>query len=266
MLAIRGSFDGPGSATRCGMRRRPRADLAVAVLATFVVAAVVRGAIDVSPPEGAGRPPASLITRPPTSADSRAATTTKARTPAPRAPTVLFVGETPDLQPRGGMARSFACRAAKTLHWQCAVLARRPVKDGRGTAGRATPTSAVTAEATGRPSAEYVVVTTAADDTAPEIRAVLDGLPGSPRRATVVVLGPIVASPSPRIARLIAAERTLAAEHHATFIDPVAEQWITPVSRARYLNREQLSSLGIPVAARRLATDLGRLARPGTGR
>jgi hypothetical protein len=248
------------------MRRRPLADLAVAVLATFVVAAVVRGAMEVSPGDGAGRPPASLISRPPTSATSRAATTTATRTPAPRAPTVLFVGETPDLQPRGGTARSFACRAATTLHWQCAVLARPPVKDLPGNAGRVTPTLAAAPAATGRTSADYVVVTTAADDTAPEIRAVLDGLPASLRRATVVVLGPIVASTSRRIAGLIADERTLAAEHHATFIDPVAEQWITPATRARYLNREQLSSLGIPVAAGRLATDLGRLAEAGTGR
>ena len=109
------------------------------------------------------------------------------------------------------------------------------------------------------------MVTTAVDDSLPEIRGVIDGLPPSLNGAMMVILGPITANGSTRIAGLIESERALAAAHHATFIDPVAEQWVTSATRARYLNREQLTSFGIPVAAGRLATDLGRLPKPAPG-
>jgi hypothetical protein len=175
------------------------------------------------------------------------------------------VGERAALVPRGGAERSFACRAASTLGWQCDVLARASRADAAGPAATITPriaASGAESGATRRPQADYVVVTTAVDDSVEEIRGVIEGLTSSVGDARVVVLGPITTGASARIAGLITGERALAGDHDATFIDPVAEQWFAPAGRARYLNREQLTSFGIPVAAGRLATDLGRLPPP----
>jgi hypothetical protein len=241
------------------MRRRRLADLAVATLATLVVAVVVRGAIGVSHSSVVGRSAVVPVARTPLPSLSPTVTTPAT---AVRMPTVLFVGETGDLRPRGGSAASFACRAAITLRWHCEVQTRTPRTDLPGLPGRATPAASTRAAPSvpgGQPP-DYLVVTTATDDTTAEIRGVLDRLPRAFRNASIVLVGPITAAGSARIQRLITSERRLAAEHSAAFIDPVAERWIVAATRTRYLDGEQLSSAGIRVAAVRLASDLRRLS------
>jgi hypothetical protein len=241
------------------MRRRRLADLAVAALAALVVATVVRGAIGLSRPAGPAATHPGLLARTPTAAAAPLERTASARTSVGGVPTILFVGEAPALRPRGGAGKSFACKAANALHWRCQLLTRVPRNDLPTPGPSASSIPGGSSGVSGRPTAAYVVVTTAADDTVPEIRTVLDSLPVSVRSATTIVLGPITGTTSARIARLISGERRLAAEHKATFIDPVAEQWITAATRASDLDGEQLSGTGIPVMAARLASDLGRL-------
>jgi hypothetical protein len=245
-------------------RRRRLADLAVATLAALVIAVVVRGAIGVSPSSVVGRSAVVPLAGTPPRSPSPAVTSAPAPVTAVRLPTVLFVGETGALEPRGGSAASFACRAAITLRWQCEVLTRTP---GTDLAGRATPAASTRATPSvpgGRPP-DYVVVTTATDDTTAEIRGVLDRLPRGLATASIVLVGPITVAGSARIQRLIVNERRLAAEHGAAFIDPVAERWVVAATRARYLNGEQLSSAGIRVVAARLASDLRRTSAAASG-
>jgi hypothetical protein len=162
------------------------------------------------------------------------------------AATVLVVGRSPELNPRGGVATSFTCQAAARLRWTCLV------REG----------SAPVVPATA--AADVVVAVLVAEDDAARVTRLLDRLPAGLGRARLVLLGPT--SPAPRngvAARRSVELRQLAARRGAIFVDPAAAGWFSGRAGAGAFTRggSQLSVAGRARCAERLADVLDDLVR-----
>lgn len=159
---------------------------------------------------------------------------------------VLFVGRSAELNPRGGTAKSFACRAAASLDWACTV------REGASAVVPATAT------------ADVVVVALVPADDATRVARVLDRLPAGLAGARLVFLGPIVADADPAAAARLEGVRRLAAGRGAVLVDPRAQGWVTAGTAGRYLSPGggQLTGAGHVHAGGRLAKALSEaLAR-----
>jgi hypothetical protein len=156
---------------------------------------------------------------------------------------VLFVGRSPDLNPRGGTAKSFACRAAARLGWTCHVSEGARV---------VVPNSIV---------ADVVVVALVPGDDATRVGRLLDALPDGTVGARVVLLGPIAVSRDPAQARRFAGVRRMALARGTDLVDPVVEGWLTSDSRSTFLTpgEAQLTGPGHLYVGGRLADTLGAL-------
>jgi hypothetical protein len=156
---------------------------------------------------------------------------------------VLFLGRSPELRLRGGVAKSFACRAVAKLGGTCQV---------REGAAPVIPASV---------DADVVVVLLVPADDAAQVSRLLDRLPAG-LDARLVLLGPITASTDPAATRRFAGVRRLAATRGVVVVDPVAAEWIGPQQRRTYLtaNGSQLTAAGRTYVAGRLADALGAVA------
>jgi hypothetical protein len=143
--------------------------------------------------------------------------------------TVLFLGDAPALRPRGGVARSFACRAADSLRWRCLVRSR--------VAPGGVPSSL---------RADVVVLVMSAADDATSLRAQLEALPPTLRDARVVILAPVAVTATKAVAAHLPGVRALAAARGADVIDPVGQHWLTAATRRTDLAADgrQLTAAG----------------------
>lgn len=221
-------------------------------IAALVVAGAATGAALVSPPSprDPGRSGSSAVVQAAPSGQvgvpAGMPSTSAAVLPAGRRPMVLFVGGSPSLQPRAGVAGSFACLAAVSLQWQCEVRVR-------GRSGSGWP-----------PAADLVVVTVGPKDGQAVAARTLDALPAGLRTGTVVLLGPVTASLSQRTVAQVAGLRQLALDRGAVFVNPVAERWVTAATRAKFLSADGvLTVAGQEHVAVRLAVALARVDLSG---
>lgn len=221
---------------------------ASAALAALVVAGVAALVSLVGPslgaaPDGARAPSAIAGTTPATAPADEAsglpAGSARASSVAPVRPTVLFLGASAALHPRGGAAKSFACRAAADLSWRCAVRS----------GASAVPASL---------RADTVVLVMGPRDDAAALGAQLDALPASLGNARTVILTPIVATASKALAARLPAILHLAVTRGADVIDPVAQRWLTAATRSTYLAADgvQPTTAGLKYLADRLANAL----------
>lgn len=159
---------------------------------------------------------------------------------APPERAVLFVGRSPELNPRGGTAASFACRAAVVLGWRCQV---------RTDLSRGLP---------GSLTADVVVVTVVPRDDAARVARLLDGLPAGLAGARVVVLEPVVVRTDRATDARLAGIRRLAAARGALVVDPVSGRWLTAQTRRTYLtpDGDRLTAAGHEYVGGRLAAAL----------
>ena len=212
-------------------RLEKTASAAIAALVVAVAATVTSLASSPAPDDA----PAAT-----SAASGTAAPAADARRPSASSRTVLFLGRSPELKPRGGVARSYPCRAASSLHWTCQV---------RQGAVPVVPPGL---------TADVVVVVLVADDDAPRVTRVLDRLPPGPGGARLVLLGPPTAEG--RTSRRTAELRRVAASHGATFVDPVAVGWYSdPTGAGPFVRAGQLSPAGRVRSAQRLAALLDDL-------
>lgn len=153
---------------------------------------------------------------------------------------VLFVGRSAALNPRGGVTKSFACRAAASLAWSCLVReGASPVVPASVTAG-------------------VVVVALVPSDDAARVGRLLDRLPPSAGGVRTLLLGPIAVTSDTAATQRLKEVRRLAKERGAVVVDPVAEGWVTSRTAATYLapGGSQLTAAGHAHAAARLAAVL----------
>jgi hypothetical protein len=215
------------------------AKTAYAAIAALVVAGASTGAATVSPPFVPDRP----------ASPSRDAGTSTALTPSevsaytPAPMVALFVGDWPALRPRGATAGSFACRAAASRNWRCTV---HDSTDPRA----AWPAAA-----------DLVVIATSGRDDVAAVTRWLKGRPIGLRATPVVIVGPVTASTSSRTLRQVTALRRFAAGRRLTFVNPVAEHWVTAANRPRYLSPDgtQLTTAGHVFVGARLSAALAEL-------
>jgi hypothetical protein len=187
-----------------------------------------------TPSPAAVSSPAAAATR--SAASGLAATSGAART-------VLYLGDTPALRPRGGAQRSFACRAAVSLGLRCAVRSRTQ------------PPAALA-----RVRADVVVLVLTSRDDGGAVAAALRRLPASLRTARTVVLAPVAATTTPAAATRLTAVRRAAEARGAEVVDPVAEGWIPAAERRTYLTADgALTAAGVTRLTGLLADDLTRI-------
>jgi hypothetical protein len=217
------------------------AKTAYAAIAALVVAAASTGAAAVSassviaPSVTVGASPAPALRSPAVPFD-------RASTPRPRV--ALFIGDWAPLRPHGGAARSFACRAAATRHWQCLVH------------------DATAAQSAWPTSADVLVIVASSKDDVTQVARWLDLVPVSLRAAPMIILGPVMTPGSVRTARELTALQQLATQHTVAFINPVSQRWLTLATRSRYLSSDggQLTSDGQALVCARLTADLATVA------
>jgi hypothetical protein len=163
--------------------------------------------------------------------------------------TVLVVGRSPELSPRGGVTTSFVWRAAARLGWTCQI--------------RQGPAPVIPANVG---AAVVVVVLVPGDDVA-KVTKVLARVKAGAWGARLILLGPMKATANPAAARRLAGLRQLATARGGEFVDPVEDGWISASTRGTYLTRDggQLTTAGRAMAAERLARALDRRLAPTQG-
>jgi hypothetical protein len=222
-------------------RLEKTASAAIAAAVVAVAATVTSLASSPAPDDAVRSPAARASTSPAASATRPGAAAPLSAASAVGPPrTVLYLGRSPELKPRGGVAKSFPCRAASSLRWACVV--------------RQGPAPVVPAGLT----PDVVVVVLVADDDAQRVAKLLDRLPPGAETAPLVLLAP--ATSDGRAARRTADLRQLTASRGGTFVDPVPAGWFAgPKGAAAFVRGGQLNPAGRVRCTERLASALGDL-------